>query len=240
MSTVERPKRVGPQPLAAGQRLDRATFHARYQAMPPGTRAELIGGMVSMPSPIGYEHGRAHVPVIVWLDYYAEATPGVEVLDNASTALDELGEPQPDAQVRILAECGGQTHEEGGLIVAAPELVVEVAGTSRFVDLGPKLADYERAGVREYIVRALDPDVVLWHARRHERLVLIAPEPDGMFRSEVFPGLWLCPSALLSGDRAALRATVDRGVATAEHAQFVARLAATRRQGATGTGEGMS
>jgi hypothetical protein len=44
----------------------------------------------------------------------------------------------------------------------------------------------------------------------------------------VFPGLWLDPHALAAGDRAALRAALDRGLATAEHAAFAARLAAAR------------
>ncbi len=45
MSTVERAKCTLP-PLEAGQRLDQPTFHERYQAMPPNTRAELVGGVV--------------------------------------------------------------------------------------------------------------------------------------------------------------------------------------------------
>ena len=39
--------------LVEGQRLDQPTFHALYEAMPPGTRAELIDGVVYMPSPVG-------------------------------------------------------------------------------------------------------------------------------------------------------------------------------------------
>jgi hypothetical protein len=35
-----------PRTLVEGQRLDQPTFHALYEAMPPGTRAELIDGVV--------------------------------------------------------------------------------------------------------------------------------------------------------------------------------------------------
>ena len=52
MSTASRPAATFP-PLIAEQRLDRATFHERYCAMPPGVRAELINGVVHMPSPVG-------------------------------------------------------------------------------------------------------------------------------------------------------------------------------------------
>ncbi len=37
MSTVDRPRRKALPPLVDGQRLDRATFHERYEAMPPET-----------------------------------------------------------------------------------------------------------------------------------------------------------------------------------------------------------
>ncbi|MBV8318370.1 MAG: hypothetical protein JOZ53_25795, partial [Planctomycetaceae bacterium] len=51
---------------------------------------------------------------------------------------------------------------------------------------------------------------------------------DSLYRSEVFPGLWLDPAALMAGDRVGLRVALHQGLATAEHAAFVARLAAAR------------
>jgi hypothetical protein len=100
-----------------------------------------------------------------------------------------------------------------------------VADTSRAIDLGAKLADYERTGVREYIVIALDPDEVFWHVRRDDRLVRVPPDADGLYRSQCFPGLWLDPAALLADDGPGLIATLERGLASAEHADFVALLA---------------
>jgi hypothetical protein len=216
--------------LVEGQKLDQATFHERYEAMPSGTRAELINGVVSMPSLVGPEHGRALVPPLVWLSYYQEHTPGVEVLDNASTALYPKGEPQPDAQLRILPECGGRTRTERRLIRGVPELILEISHTSRFTDLGPKFDDYERVGVLEYVVRALDPDEVLWFELRKGRLVELQTSADGLFRSGAFPGLWLDPTALLAGDTRQLRDALDQGLRTPEHAAFVAKLAAIRAQ----------
>jgi hypothetical protein len=40
MAIVEGPVRIAPPPLVEGQRLDQPEFHRRYEAMPPGTRAE--------------------------------------------------------------------------------------------------------------------------------------------------------------------------------------------------------
>ena len=105
-----------PKQLTEGQRLDQPGFHALYKAMPPGTRAELIDGVVHMPSPVGHKHGRAQVPVITWLGHYAENTAGTEVLDNATTILGWKSEPQPDALLRVLPECGGQSYVEDGYV----------------------------------------------------------------------------------------------------------------------------
>ncbi len=220
---------LAPPLLAAGDRMDQPTFHARYRAMPPGTRAELIDGVVHMPSPVGVPHGRAHVPTVSWLVSYQENTLGVEVLDNASTALGRTGEPQPDAILRILPEYGGRTQDVDGILTGAPELVAEIAHASRYIDLGPKRRDYERAGVLEYVVRALEPDAVYWFVLRDGRFEERTPGPDGLYRSEAFPGLWLDPDALLRGDTRRLREVVDLGCAGADHAAFVARLDEARR-----------
>src|SRR3954469_17899346 len=92
MSTIKEPALLARSTLLIeGQRLDQMTFHDRYQAMSAGTRAELINGVVHMPGPVGHEHGRAQVPTLVGLSYCQENTPGVDVLDNASTVLSPEG-----------------------------------------------------------------------------------------------------------------------------------------------------
>jgi Uma2 family endonuclease len=220
---------AAPQTLVEGQQLDQPAFHSLYQAMPPGTRAELIDGVVYMPSPVGRADGRAQLPVSMWLGFYAENTPGVEVLLNATTILGWKSEPQPDGLLRILPEFGGRTSDERGLVHGAPELVVEVAKATRYVDLGPKLNDYGRAGVQEYVVRAIDPDEIYWFGHDHGALVQRPQSDDGLYHSTVFPGLGLDPIALLNGDTRRLRAVVDLGCATPEHAAFVTRLGAPRQ-----------
>jgi hypothetical protein len=229
MSTVEPPKPRALPPLVDGQRLDRATFHERYEAMPEGTRAELIGGVVYMPSPLYNEHGDTTIAAATWLGWYKGRTPGLIPTAGTSTFLDDAGEPQPDLSVRIEPDCGGQTRIEGGYIVGAPELVVELSRSSKAKDLGPKKDDYERTGVLEYVVIALDPDEVFWFVRRKKRFVRVDPSPDGFYRSEVFPGLWLDPIALYNSDILRLAEVVDQGCATPEHAAFIAGLNARRR-----------
>jgi len=121
MSVVQKRETATVPPFGAGQRLDRATFHALYETMPPDATAELIGGAVHMPPPAGPEHGDNNAPVAFWLTIYEAATPGVRVSINTSTALDDLGEPQPDVSLRILQEFGGQSRFDRRYIDGAPK-----------------------------------------------------------------------------------------------------------------------
>ena len=105
--------------LENGDRLDQKTFHQRYEAMPEETRAELIGGIVYMSSPLKRRHGRMHVRAAHWLAEYEDATPGVETFDNATNILGEESEPQPDLCLLIAPDHGGQTREEDDYIVGA-------------------------------------------------------------------------------------------------------------------------
>ena len=74
-------------------------------------------------------------------------------------------------------------------------------------------------------MRALEPNDVLWFVLRKGHFVDLPPGADGIYRSEAFPGLWLDPQALIAGDTRSLRAVLDLGCATPEHAEFVASLA---------------
>jgi hypothetical protein len=228
MSTIHRPG-TGQVSLRDGQHLDRAAFLALYEQTPPGVKAELIGGVVHMGCPVGYRHGDKFMLAGYWLNHYSARTPGLAVSGDATTVLDDQSVPQPDVSLRILPTYGGRTRPLGKLLGGAPELLVEVSDTSRATDLGDKRIDYERAGVLEYIVVALDPDEVIWHVRRGDRLERMPPDPDGLYRSTAFPGLWLDPRALLNGDAATLIAALERGLATPEHAEFAAALAARVR-----------
>ena len=87
MGTAERPgARVLP-PLEAGQRLDQPTFHARYEAMPPETRAELIDGVVHMPSPLRNDHGGTRDDIAFWFGHYRRFTRGLRSAGNATATL---------------------------------------------------------------------------------------------------------------------------------------------------------
>src|SRR5262249_22691929 len=85
-------------PLENGDHLTRPEFERRYDAMPHVKKAELIEGVVYMPSPVSHvQHGGPHFRLITWLGAYCQATPGTEGGDNSSLRLDLDNMPQPDA-----------------------------------------------------------------------------------------------------------------------------------------------
>jgi len=213
-------------PLEAGDYLDQKTFHERYEAMPPNIKAELIGGVVYMPSPLKPPHGGMHFFVNTWLGGYVLATPGVEGYDNTTAILSSKSEPQPDTYLIVSPACGGQTSlNADGYRTGAPELTTEVASSSQSIDLHGKKHDYEQAGVKEYLVIALRKPRVYWFIARNGRFEDLAPGPDGVLRSETFPGLWLDPAALLRQDGNQVHLVLQQGLASPEHAAFVVRLA---------------
>jgi Uma2 family endonuclease len=212
--------------LENGDRLTRAEFERRYEAMPHLKKAELIEGVVYVPSPVRHrQHGSPHAQLIGWLFQYAANTPGVEVGDNSSVRLDLDNEPQPDALLLIDPARGGQVRiSADGIIEGAPELVAEVASSSVSYDLHAKLHVYRRNGVREYIVwRVLDQEID-WFVLRDGQYERMPVDAQGLLRSGVFPGLWLDPAALIRGDLATVLTIVQQGLASPEHAAFVTRL----------------
>lgn len=214
-------------PLENGDRLARDEFERRFRAFPHVRKAELIDGVVYMPSPVRYRnHGRPHGQLTTLLGNYSAATQGVGFASDTTARLELDTEPQPDVLLMIDPALGGQARiDDDDYVEGAPELVAEVASSSVSYDLGVKLRAYARAGVREYIAwRVLDA-AIDWLVLREGRFVPLAPGPDGLTRSEVFPGLWLDTAALLRGDLAAAVAALQIGLASPEHAAFAAELA---------------
>ncbi len=211
--------------LQAGDRLTRFEFHRRYLAMEHVKKAELIEGVVYMPSPVRADrHGEPHFLASNWLGAYVMATPGVVAVDNATVILDDDNEPQPDLSLRI--ERGQARLDDEGYICGAPELVVEISASSASYDLHDKKNAFRRNGVQEYVVWRVDDAQVDWFVRRDGRYEVLAPSLSGVLRSKCFPGLWLDVAALLERDIARVHAKVSEGVDTPEHADFRSSLGA--------------
>lgn len=83
--------------LESGDRLTRREFHRRYCAHPNIKKAELIEGVVYVPSPVRADsQGRPQLEMAGWLYAYAATMDEVDYADNATVILDDRNEPRPD------------------------------------------------------------------------------------------------------------------------------------------------
>jgi Uma2 family endonuclease len=197
--------------LESGDHLTRAEFHRRYEARPDLKKAELVEGVVYVPSPVrSRAHSRPHAHVMVWIGTYALAHPEIHVEDNATVLLDGENEVQPDACL-WREEPNGPHYTDDDYIDGAPQLVVEVAASSASYDLHEKLRAYRRNGVQEYLVwRVLDA-AFDWFRLREGVFTRVEPDARGILESEVFPGLRLDVARLLAGDIAGVVSELAAG-----------------------------
>ncbi|HEY9784843.1 MAG TPA: Uma2 family endonuclease [Candidatus Obscuribacterales bacterium] len=212
-----------PSILRSGDHMTRAEFHRLYSRMPEDYRAELIGGIVFEPSPLGWPHGKHHVRLSSLFDSYCMSTPGVEAGDNATVMLSKDDEVQPDVVLRTVEERGGRSRlTRRRFVKGAPELVAEVAYSSKAIDLHLKKDRYALAGVLEYIVLCLKPKRLYWFDLKNG--FELTAGNDGVFKSIVFPGLWIHGEGLLNLEHKLTDRALKQGLRSAEHKQFVASL----------------
>ncbi len=211
--------------LENGDKLTRAEFERRYHAMPNLKKAELIEGIVYfMASPLRItQHGAPHADIMGWLGFYKAFTPNLQLGDNCTVRLDLDNEPQPDALLRIAV--GGRSNiSEDGYVEGAPELIVEIAASTVSLDLHQKLNVYRRNQVQEYLVWRISDRQFDWFKLTNGEYLPLETNPEGIICSQVFPGLWLDKTALLAGDLAKVLATLQQGLATPDHQEFVGKI----------------
>ncbi len=225
-----RPGTVSLLPLMNGDYLTGDEFERRAAAMPDdGTRWELIEGVVYMAPPVTEDHARPHYLLTTWLGHYEAKTPGVAGASDATLRLGKKNRPQPDVALYVTPEAGGRVHRDPDRYLrGGAELVCEVAYSSTSIDLHGKKEAYRKAGCLEYLVFAVKSREVSWFALGDGEYCALDPE-RGVLKSRVFPGLWLDVKALLARDIAKMLATLDRGLASREHAALVKKLARARK-----------
>lgn len=211
--------------LEPGDRLSRAEFERRYAAMPHIKKAELIEGVVYMPSPVRMRrHGDPHSALVGCTFYYRAFTPIVFSGADTTARLDLDNEPQPDAMLLIDPLFGGQARISlDDYVEGAPEWVGEVSGSSVSFDLHTKLNVYRRNGVREYVVWRVQDKQIDWFVLRSGEFELLAADEAGILKSEVLPGLWLDAAALIRGDMPRVFEVLQQGLASPEHTAFIKR-----------------
>lgn len=212
--------------LENGDRLSLAEFERRYTSMLDVKKAELIQGVVHMGSPVRHnEHGGPHLEIAGLLMIYKAHTPGVDAGDNSSVRIRPRSVLQPDLLLRLDAARGGQcVVAQDGYLEGAPELVFEIAASSVGIDSTDKLNLYERGGTREYLIWRTEDRQIDCLIRVGERLMPYAFEdnnPNDIYKSAAFPGVWFDFKAILEGRLTDALATLNAGIASEEHRAFV-------------------
>jgi Uma2 family endonuclease len=187
--------------------MDAAEFRRRYEACEDLEHVELIEGVVYMPSPIrAAGHAEEQGWGVTWLSYYRSLHPDdVVILGPGTVWLDDKNAPEPDA---MLVRRRPDMYTVDGYLAYVPDLIIEIANSSRSRDLHQKKRAYERSGVLEYIVWRTQDREIDWFQLRDGRYVPRDPDAEGIIESEIFPGLRLSISAMLARDAAAIAAPV--------------------------------
>jgi hypothetical protein len=82
--------------------------------------------------------------------------------------------------------------------------------------------------VQEYLVLCIEEQQLHWFHFPSGRA--LTTDHSEVYRSRVFPGLWLHGQALLARDSKRLTETVQQGLASRAHAAFVKRLQRAARK----------
>lgn len=212
-------------PLRNGDRLTRAEFERRYDAMPNLKGAELVEGKVYMSSPVRHdEHSKPHLMLAGWLQNFIASADDLEAGDNGTVRLDLENEPQPDLYLMLPPKLGGNAHIDGdGYVSGAPEFVAEIAASSVSYDLHDKLNAYRRNGVLEYLVWRVEDQEIDWFLLKSGNYVPLEAD-DGILKSPTFPGLWLDAKAMIAGKLAKVNKVLQQGLKSPAHSAFLAKI----------------
>lgn len=131
-----------------------------------------------------------------------------------------MGNPIEDVD-----ESGGRARVDAkGYLQGPPELVVEIASSTASLDAREKFASYRRSGMPEYLLWRIEDEAIDWWVLEEDEYRPISGPGETILRSRVFPGLWLDIAALRAGNAAQVISSLQSGLASKEHATFVAEL----------------
>ncbi|MEZ4660535.1 MAG: Uma2 family endonuclease [Caldilineaceae bacterium] len=213
-----------PWPPVTGSR---AEFERRYLAHPEIKKAELLEGIVYMPSPVKYQrHASPHLHLnhMDWR-YILPQRRAPRAVTTPPSAWTMKTIRSRTSSYALTGHGGRSFVDADDYLAGAPELSCGGGFHQRQLRHACQKRVYARNGVQEYLVFLTHDQVVHWFALEEGEYVELAAAADGILRSRVFPGLWLQPAAFWAKDLATMLAALQEGIASPAHQAFVERLA---------------
>ncbi len=199
------------QTLSRVEVVERMTAKEFFRCAPEDQKAELIDGVMIMPSPPTYAHERLQIFLLRLIGEFVERNELGEVLGSRTAVeLEKNQAPEPDL-LFVAKERAEIIRKEG--VFGAPDLVIEILSVSTAgYDRGGKFRAYERAGVRElWLIDPYGPAGTEFFQRDGDLLKPIMPDARGVIVSNVLPNfqlqtVWLWPQEKFIAVREALGA----------------------------------
>lgn len=158
---------------------------------PEDRKAELIDGILIVPSPPLTIHERLQRFLLLLLQSYAEERDWGEAFSSrTAVALAEDQVPEPDI-LFVRKERRHIIQERG--VSGAPGFVIEILSASTLRnDRGPKFRAYEWAGVRDlWLIDPYGPEGTQFFQWQDGRYREIAPNEQHIVAASAVPGFWI-------------------------------------------------
>jgi len=188
---------------------ERMTADEFFKYGPEDRKAELIDGVMIVPSPPSIRHEQLQIFLLRLIKEFAEQHDLGEVL-GSRTAVQLADDQAPEPDILFISKERANIITDRG-VFGAPDLVIEVlSATTAAHDRGPKFRAYERAGVRElWLIDPYGPAGTEYYQRQGAGLRPLMPDADGLVHSLALPGFklhtaWLWPAERFISIRDAL------------------------------------
>jgi Uma2 family endonuclease len=158
-------------------------------------KADLIDGVIYMASPEGIPSNELFLRLITVIRFFVRRRKlGTVFGSRMACRLDDKNAPEPD--ILFVANKNLARLKHGGVEGPADFAVEIVSPESVELDYGKKRRQYQRFGIREYLI--------VDEAERHVTLLRLdrkgkyreVPARKGRVQSQVVPGFWLDPGWL--------------------------------------------
>lgn len=187
------------QTLSRVEVAERMTAKDFFRRAPEDRKAELIDGVMIMPSPATDAHERLQILLLRLIGEFAERLD-LGAVRGSRTAVELADDQAPEPDVLFVAKERANIITDEG-VFGPPDLVVEVLSASTAAyDRGAKFRAYERAGVRElWLIDPYGPAGTEFYQRQGSIFKPVMPDADGIIHSVALPGLklqtaWLWPA----------------------------------------------